>query len=1621
MAKVVSLRIALTDEASANAKQIASALKETASAYGEVTKAQVANEGAGQNQVTLLDRIRNRILQGIPTMLALMTMYKAMRGAIDLVTGGLQELDDQLVGQQSIALALQTFGKWTDSAGKAASATEAWGKSLALASAYMEVFQAQAKLTNVTADDMRNTFSDMLMKGLPKGVDPAMLLQIEAGFAQLATSAEDFKKRMAEFDQFFRNPRITNPIVAFLGMNRDAVTELRKNGGDMVATATEVLARLDALTKSVNITQNMKGSWAQIGQSFRDEMAKSMEEAAPEFRKYLQLFVIMADQFAHVIGESLLGLLKSLAPMIIGVAFGFAELINVVNLVSIAFDVAAAAVWSFIAGITYIGMQANKGLALGLGAVGIKVPQLEDGGASLVATYDMASKKAQGYTKDVDAAVQRTEDLSAAMRKLETAFKNPDAFIQTAKERLALAAADAAAIAKGAQTGLHPDNVIPPNTAALQKEMDAFSNTLDRVQEKNALAKAFEVASQEFAKLAKLEAAGAPGDWAQAQADKITTQYQNAYDKATAISLSAFQALDRIGAEITTGLLGKETDAYALAIAKIDQQYDAIVAKINTTLKTTTSGGDPALQAELDAEARRQLDFAAASAAYAKDFAARTRDAATALHDAGDASATFGLIIEKALRDHKSVTDELLKQKQLLDESKTAADGLFLGAVQAVANVKTVAQSVYDLITSLDQALTAGLKNSIAAMMTGDTQGIKDAFKNLFKAITDALAQYLTDSIKRSILDAFGGSGDSKNNIVQSMFEGIFGKGGIGALPQLPQGSGSLASVQAGGISNTMPVTGGSNAGSGGVDYAKLAAGVMMAYSTLQNASNGNTSILGSAVSGAVAGGTIGSVYPVIGTVVGAIIGAVIGAVAALMAPAAEKGLAQFAFKNGTAYVGTGGSLSGSDMRDALRQQAQTAYDAVQKSWLDVMLTLPKSIFDKVMAVPIKPLDFSTYNNPDDKSAANIRTVNSKDSSTFTQLFLSTQLPAAIIQSYMPAIAEIFKGFGLDAQKISDLQTRWTALGSAALPEIQAFALALTSLGTTAQKVNANDALATAFANQTKTFGQALLDNIEPLSRMTTLLNDPNTSLANQLVLVGKISDAMNTVHGQFLDFMNKLADAMKAAHDSIGTQIFGIQLDQTKSSTGAATQATYDMLMSRIAFYEKQLGAASTPEQVTSITGQIQQLLGQVYQIDPAKYANLVIGELKKLDQYSQARYKELGQIATDAYNQMVEIVRSGMAAFVTAGGGVLPPDLQPTVAGLGRMTPVVAPKSHDLPHVGGPGPTVMDPALATAITTLTDTLTPANFAAAIATAQANQSKSYGETIAPNAAVFKGLFAISGDSLATIGKIQTTMDGITTGFLAFMDKLAASMKATSESIQQDIFNIQLAGTRDSAGKPTQATVDALFARLNFYDAQLRNAKTPEEIAAITSQEQGIINQIYQLDPAQYAQWALAQLAKLDTYARTAYEKVGSAATNAYNQMVELVRAGMAAFVAAATAVAGPGRGTTPVVRGRVPAPDASGACPAGWHPSADGKTCVADAVVTNRGRPAASGVPDYVNQTAAASPAGASTLDVNITVDGNLADHATVTAVMTPAAPPRNDLSRVRRLGPSVFDNPVG
>jgi hypothetical protein len=1570
VAKVVSLRITLTDEASANAKQIAAALKETASAYGEVTKSQVANEGAANNQVTLLDRIRNRILQGIPTMLALMTMYKAMRGAIDLFTGGLQELDEQLVGQQSIALALQTFGKWTDSAGKAASTTEAWGKSLALASAYMEVFQAQAKLTNVTADDLRNTFSDMLMKGLPKGVDPAMLLQIQAGFATLATSAEAFKQRMAEFDQFFRNPRKTNPIVAYLGMTGDEVKLLTKNGGDMVATATEVLARLDGLMKSVSIAQTMKGSWAQIGQSFRDEMGKSMDEAAPAFRKYLQVFVLIADQFAHVIGETLLGLLKSMAPVFLGIAFGFAELINVVNLVAIAFNVAAGALWSFVAGSIYLAQLQNRALM----KVGLGDPLMDP---LLGMQYDMASKKAEGYVKEVDAAVQRTEDLSTAMRKLETAFKNPDEFIQRAKEILALKAADAEAIAKDAQSGLSPSGVIAPNTAAFEKEVAAFEKTLDRVAEKNALAKAFIVAQQEFEKLASLEARG-PVPHAEADAVKIAENYQAELNKAQVATDKLFLDVDRIGAKIQTGLLGKTSDVLTLELEKIRQQYDQLKANIDTDIAEYAVKGRPAYQAAFDAAiAKRKADLEAA-VVVAAEFAVQTQNATKALLEQGQAGEFIDNIIQKALRDNKSVTDELLKQKEIiLKLSKDVNDGILLGVTAALDSIKGEAASAYDAITSIFAAIQTLLKTSIVALMTGDTQGIKDAFKNFFKAIVDMLAQSLTDDLMRVIKDALAPNG-AVNSSLNDLFKGVFG---ASTLPQLPQGSGSFGSVQAGGISNTMPVAGGSNEGSGSVDYAKLGAGLIMAYSAYQNASHAGSSILGSAAEGAAAGYTIGGGY-------GAIIGAVIGAVVSLMAPAALKGYATFAFEKGKAYVGTGGSLAGADVADSLRQQAQVAYDAVQKSWLDVLLTLPKAIFDKVLAVPVKPLDFSKYNNPDDNSAGLIRTVNSKDSSTWIQLFLSTQLPAAIIQSYMPAITEMFEGFGLDAKKIRDLETRWTALGSAALPEIQAFALALTSLGTTAQKVNANDALATAFANQTKTFGQALLDNIDPLSRMTALLSDPNTSLANQLVLVGKISDAMSTVHTQFLDFMNKLADAMKAAHDAIGVQIFGIQLDQTKSATGAATQATYNMLMERIAFYENQLAHAATPEQVTSITGQIQQLLGQVYGIDPAKYANLVIGELQKLDQYSQARYKELGQIATDAYDQMVEIVRKGMAAFVAAAGGTLPVDTTTPrgnviLPGGGSRIPVVPGHQRDRLPIGFAGPGAMDSTLTAAITTLTDSLKPENFAAAIAAAQTRPNQSYGETIAPNATAFKTLFAALprsplADQLTTIGKIQTAMDGITTGFLAFMDKLAASMKATTDSIQQNIFDIQLAGTKDAAGKPTQATVDMLFNRLNFFDAQLQTAKTPEEIAALTSQEQGIINQIYNLDPATYSQWAIDQLTKLDGYAREAYIKVGNAATDAYNQMVTIVRDGMAAFVAAA----GGGHSTTTVA-------------------------------------PRGSGIPGYANQ-ATAPAANASNLDINVTVDGNLADRATVTTVMTPARS-GSDLIRVRRLGVSAFDNPVG
>lgn len=1223
----------------------------------ELESAQKSGAAGAQGHANWLDKLFNRITQGIPTMFTLVAAYKALQLAITLVKDSMQDLDNEFTENRKMAQSIDLYTQFVDKTGQAVSATQNFAESMKIAGLMQAYFQEQAKATNFVWEDLAkasNVFSEALRS---IGASSSFIAQLTAEVAKGSVSMEDMLKKAQAIRNFAQNPRKTNLIATELGLGADDVKQIKDNGDNIMASLDVLFNHIKAQNDAMG---TMPSTWAGIFHKMHEAIVNAFEDTSHigDLQQALKDVLPYIVNLVKAITPDLVTALTSFKTQIDGLSpalFGLGQLWHALRA---GVDEVNGAVQVIGANIARLMAKIIEFMAMCAKFWGLD--KVSD-------AFMAASKSFKTFADDMNAGGEKLKDDAA---------KHFAQIGQTYEEFQAKMAGLGKVSSKEDMFG-PVDGRVASSALAAMKGIDGLIERLRnqkpiKLIDEKGLDHALSTV-QSIAKALELKGAGSEYEKKQIGLEQTMKTLDGIHDKYIRAGGSQAEFL-RVMAMIGPAAAEMDSDA-ATALEHIAARSDAVVAtlkkqlfsdddsNLSRDLENNTRQVDAALdkiKAEIDAVndkwhgafgGEEELRVLEQQKAKINEIGAASVARIMSINDAlkqlysGDATAFIQRNIDQAILHSQNIVTRLREiSAVVLENSNDFATGVKFGLAELLGGIDTTSKAISKLITGVGAAIHQTLADTIAGALQGDQDKIKNAFKNLMTSITNQLGEYLASSLENTLKHSLGD--------LNGIFSKLFAKDGSGG-----SGTGG-GSGRSGGYWNA---DGSQNADSGGAgtnwlseNGGKLLGAAVGAYALIKQAKTGQLGVGEGALMGAEAGAATGSIY-------GVIIGAIVGAAASVFAHDDSKDP-----KNAGIILGgfNGGIVQGSTLNpnfttqtevDLMVHKAQIIFDRIQQEWLNVMLSLPDAIFKKVLDLPAPTFNFSdellhqavdnldTANGSHTGQPSGTILAGGVDYQSQYQLLFDQIIPQGMANSYLPIAQGILGDLGFSEDRIKQLAARWKTLGEDFIGEFQRIIIAVASLQELVKPVTTAGMWGDAAHRANMTFGDQEHEQGSGLSRMTQMLNSGKLSEANQIDLIDRINKSAAQMFENLKNYMDSLVAVSKQVRESVNDQILGIRLDQAKKDPNkqkALLEAELDRL-------DLMMQSATSPEQVQALAGREQQVIGQLYQLDPEHFAETAIKDLNKVSEFVDERLNQLGDQATKEWNAIMGPVQDALTRF--------------------------------------------------------------------------------------------------------------------------------------------------------------------------------------------------------------------------------------------------------------------------------------------------------------------------------------------------------------------------------------
>lgn len=467
------------------------------------------------------------------------------------------------------------------------------------------------------------------------------------------------------------------------------------------------------------------------------------------------------------------------------------------------------------------------------------------------------------------------------------------------------------------------------------------------------------------------------------------------------------------------------------------------------------------------------------------------------------------------------------------------------------------------------------------------------------------------------------------------------------------------------------------------VEIASAAASI---YSSAQGMSKKDGAISG-ALSGAVAGFQIGNV-------VGAIVGAIAGAALGYFGGSDAKKYG-FSVQNATSplYNGLdqGASISG------VNYGGPKGLDEHQIAAIEAQITEVRDAFWNAYVTIFLE---SGHADLLEKVRENLRSapqIGDKATADFMESYdawLNQTLPDAIADQFKDGMATIYTSIGLSAEKFEFLWKRFDALDPK--KAVQMWSALLDALTTMDEVLNYFDrpgmspgelpafatwtssgswAMDRARGGMNQNFRASMTDMDEEILNLGAALDDLTGEA--QIQAAQKLGSLMQQRMQAEIAYMEQLVNLSKTVSDSFAALRRSLTLDSFVDENGNAdVNAQIQYLKDYLDQLYARIGTAQTPEELAQINSEIQQTMGQIYQLAgtvgpefAAEIREWLMGEggiMDILEGAMQARITALADDAASSADELIEALRPVWEIFTQSVG-----DAAGALGGVGDGSP--------------------------------------------------------------------------------------------------------------------------------------------------------------------------------------------------------------------------------------------------------------------------------------------------------------------------------------------------------------
>lgn len=1285
--RTVNLVFKFAVEGKPQIDQATSSMNSAATAAKNLESASGGAADGHRNALTWFDKLTNRITQGIPTMFTLVAAYKALQLGITLVKESMADLDEEFAEQRKMAQSIDLFERYTDAAGKAVSATENFATAMRVADQMRVIFTEGAKSTNFVWEDLAkasNQFGEAL-RGI--GASDSFIAKLTVEISKSSVGMEDLLKKANAIRAFALNPRKTNPIITELGLGPDDIKQARDNGDQIMDLLDKLLGKISSQNDAMGtMPKTWEGIFHQLHESvknaFEDTSGISkMQDAIVQLTPYIINFIKLVTPDLPAAFASIKAEIEALLPVMYTLSTTWNFLATGVHEINASMYLLGEALTKLIRGMVEL---ASAGAALvGLTSWSKSLDQFSAKLKELAADFSHAADEKMKFAKeDFGLSGQSYDQFKARLTAAGTLSpkENPFGPIDTAGLKVA------SDILKEIESRTQHINQKPAKVVDEKGLQSALNQVLQ-------IGKALELKGadseyqrkqtgleQMMATLDKLhdkfiKAGGTEQQFLEIMAKIGPAAAEMDADASTALEHIAARS-NEILATLRKNVLSDDTTEVQRQLDNNTRQVQDALDQINKEIDTVRDkwggsiGAEPEIQ-NLEKVKQKLIEVG-------NEGAARILSINNALKQlwSGDATAFIQRNIQQAEQEGQSVLQRLSQiSSAVLENSNDFVTGIRMGVVELLNGIDTASKAAAKLLVSVGAAIHTTLADTIAGALTGDQDRIKNAFKALMNSIVNSLADYMASSLENAVKQGLGNLND--------VFAKMFASGGQNGANANSSNS-NFVGVDSNGYWNGdgSPNSAAGGAGSNWISQNgnKLLAGAVGAISLYQAARTGQLGVGQGALIGAETGAAVGGW-------IGLIVGAVVGAGAAIFAHDDSKdpenaGLVIGGFNSGTLHAASlNPYFTSSTEADAYTRRAQELFDKIQMKWMDALLAMPDVLFQKVLALPPTKFVFSDKQLNDAFNQQGISPpgpgewgsqqpgsveAGGKDYKAQFQLLFDQVIPQGMADSYRPIAEGFLSDLGFSEEKIKAISARWKNLGDDFIQEFQEIVAAVGSLDEIAQHHSFADLMGDAKARSRMTFGDTLLDSGKDIGKEVALLNSGQLSDANAIELFNRINQSATQMYNNLKQYMDSLAQLSKNVKESVNDQILGIKLDQAKDDKVKQK----DLLMSELQRLDKEMQHAKTPEEIQALSQREQQVIGQIYQLDPKQFGDWAIAQLGKVSTFVDERIGQLGQDATDKWNQVIDPVIDALNRFkagldsvtdnipTTPGSGAPPPD---------------------------------------------------------------------------------------------------------------------------------------------------------------------------------------------------------------------------------------------------------------------------------------------------------------------------------------------------------------------------